>query len=53
MPDRAAEAAPHWRQALAIAHTLATDGRLAPRDAWMVEELERRLAAASGPAPRP
>jgi tetratricopeptide (TPR) repeat protein len=33
-------------QALAIAHDLAASGRLAPVDAWMPAELERRLAEA-------
>lgn len=35
----------HLRQALAIAQRLAAESRLAPADAWMVAELERRLAA--------
>ena len=52
MPDRAAEAAGHWAQALAIARTLAATGRLAPTDAYFVETLEQRLAAAP-PAPDP
>ncbi|MGE3293967.1 MAG: TIR domain-containing protein [Geminicoccaceae bacterium] len=45
MPGRGGDAAGHWAQALAIARTLAATGRLAPVDAWMVEELEQRLAA--------
>ena len=54
MPDRAAEAAGHWAQALAIARTLADTGRLAPTDAYFVETLEQRLAAApTAPAPPP
>ena len=54
MPDRAAEAAAHWSQALAIARTLADTGHLAPTDAYVVETLERRLAAApTAPAPPP
>jgi hypothetical protein len=40
-------AAEHCRQALAIARDLATSGRLAPADTWMVEELEQRVAAAA------
>ena len=54
MPDRAAEAAGHLSEALAIARTLAATGRLAPTDAWIVETLEQRLAAApTAPAPPP
>ena len=34
-------------QALGIARALAASGRLAPVDAWMLADLERRLAAAS------
>jgi hypothetical protein len=41
-------AAAHYRQALAVSHELAGSGRLAPTDAWMVEDLERRLTAAEG-----
>ena len=51
-PDRAAEAAGHWSQALAIARTLAATGRLAPTDAYLVETLEHRLAAAPPPPTR-
>ena len=52
MPDRAAEAAGHWSQALAIARNLAATGRLAPTDAYFVETLEQRLAAApTAPGP--
>jgi tetratricopeptide (TPR) repeat protein len=40
--------AANYRRALAVARSLAAAGRLAPVDAWMVEELERRLAAAEG-----
>jgi tetratricopeptide (TPR) repeat protein len=47
MADRQAEAAAHWSQALEIARRLADEGRLAPADDYFVEELERRLAAAS------
>jgi tetratricopeptide (TPR) repeat protein len=39
-------AAGHFRQALAVAREMAGLGRLAPVDAWMVAELERRLLAA-------
>jgi hypothetical protein len=35
----------HYQAALEIATQLQTSGRLAPRDAWMVGELEARLAA--------
>ena len=45
-PARGAKAADHWSQALAIARTLADTGRLAPTDAYFVETLEDRLAAA-------
>lgn len=45
-----ADAAAWRRQALAIAEALAADGRLAPADAWMVEDLRNRLAAAEGGA---
>ena len=41
-----ASAATHYREALRVARDLASSGRLAPADAWMVEELERQLAAA-------
>jgi tetratricopeptide (TPR) repeat protein len=44
-PDRSAEAAAHWAEALAIARTLADTGRLAPIDANFVETLKQRLAA--------
>ena len=37
--------ADHYRGALHIARDLAASDRLAPADAWMVTELERRLAA--------
>jgi hypothetical protein len=47
MADQQAEAAAHWSQALEIARRLADEGRLAPADGHVVEELERRLAAAS------
>jgi tetratricopeptide (TPR) repeat protein len=46
-------AAAHYRQALVVARALAGSGRLAPVDAWMVTELERRLAAAEGAAGGP
>jgi tetratricopeptide (TPR) repeat protein len=34
----------HLSRALAIAHSLYDQGRLAPADAWMVDDLTRRLA---------
>ena len=40
------EAAGYYEKALAIARALATDGRLAPVDAWMIADLEHRLADA-------
>ena len=53
-PDRAADAAGNWAQALAIARTLAATGRLAPTDAYFVATLEQRLAAApTAPGPPP
>jgi len=39
-------AAERYRAALVLAQSLADGGRLAPRDAWMIDELKRRLAAA-------
>jgi hypothetical protein len=38
----------HYQAALEIAAELHGSGRLAPRDAWMVGELEARLAALPG-----
>ena len=38
-------------RALAVARALSEAGRLAPRDAWMLEELERRLRALDDEAP--
>ena len=38
-------------RALAVARALSEVGRLAPRDAWMLDELERRLHAVSDGAP--
>jgi tetratricopeptide (TPR) repeat protein len=46
--DDAATAAGRYRAALAVAEGLAEDGRLAPRDAGLPEELRRRLAALGG-----
>jgi hypothetical protein len=43
--DQQGRAAECYRAALAIAQRLTDAGRLAPSDAWMVDELERRLAA--------
>jgi tetratricopeptide (TPR) repeat protein len=34
-----------WAKGLAVAEALATEGRLAPRDAWMVEDLREKAAA--------
>ncbi|MDH3771265.1 MAG: tetratricopeptide repeat protein, partial [Nitrospirota bacterium] len=44
---RTAEARGHYEAALAIATDLHESGRLAPRDAWMVEDFESRLAGLS------
>ncbi len=44
-PDRARE---HLSRALDIARKLEAAGKLAPRDAWMPEELERLLREAGG-----
>ena len=41
-----ADAATWLRRALQIAHDLESTGRLAPRDAWMVADLRKRLDAA-------
>jgi tetratricopeptide (TPR) repeat protein len=50
---QASEAARHYRAALDIALALRDSGRLAPVDAWMVEELEARLERVSAQdAPR-
>ena len=46
--DDAATAAGRYRAALATAGKLAAEGRLAPRDAWMPEELRRLLAGLGG-----
>ena len=46
--DDAVRAAGRYRAGLAIAHKLAAEGRLAPRDAWMPEDLRRRLSALGG-----
>ncbi|HEX9737498.1 MAG TPA: tetratricopeptide repeat protein [Thermoanaerobaculia bacterium] len=37
----------HWGEALKIALELEKEGRLAPRDAWIVDDLRRRAAAAT------
>ena len=47
---RLGEAAPelakeHLTRALAIVTSLAETGRLPPRDAWMIEDLQNRLRA--------
>ena len=52
-PDRAGEAVEHWSRALARARSLADTGRLAPRDAYFVATLQRRLAAANAAANPP
>ncbi|HEU5322166.1 MAG TPA: hypothetical protein VFX28_15290, partial [Methylomirabilota bacterium] len=36
-------AAEQYRRAIEVAHVLSGSGRLAPSDAWMLEELNRRL----------
>jgi tetratricopeptide (TPR) repeat protein len=41
-------AAAWWRRALDVARALAASGRLAPVDAWMPAEIERRLREAGG-----
>ncbi len=41
--ERVADARKHYRAALAIAERLAEENRLAPVDAWMVEDLEARI----------
>jgi hypothetical protein len=48
LPARRGEASAHWGEALAVARALAGSGRLAPVDAYFVETLEKRLAAAGG-----
>ena len=35
----------HWSEALRIALDLQSQGRLAPRDAWMIDELRNRVSA--------
>lgn len=53
-PDQQpAAAATYYRQAVDVARMLAATGRLAPVDAWMVEDLERRLAAAEATSAPP
>jgi len=47
------EAAAHLARALAIARALAEAGRLAPVDAWMIPDLERRLRDLPSPPPSP
>ena len=42
-----AEARRHLSRALEIARRLQSSGRLAPADAWMLDELARRLANVS------
>ncbi len=45
---KAAEAAAAYREALAIASAMQSAGTLAPRDAWIPDELRRRIAALQG-----
>ena len=45
----AMEARQRYQAALNVAMDLHGSGRLAPRDGWMVSELEARLAALSDP----
>ncbi len=42
------DAKQRYQNALAIARALKDDGRMQPVDFWMIEELEKRLAAAKG-----
>jgi hypothetical protein len=49
MAGQRANAGAHWSEASRLARALADAGRLAPVDAWFVEELERRSAASSPP----
>ncbi len=52
-PGRAAwQASRHYRAALEIAVALRDKGRLAPVDAWLVGDLEARLARVSQPPAR-
>ena len=46
----AADTKRHYGAALAVAKELQASGRLAPVDAWMVEELEARLERVSAQA---
>jgi hypothetical protein len=45
LSESGSDARHHLEAALAIATRLAGEGRLAPVDAWMVEEFRQRLAA--------
>ena len=45
--DQTSEAKRHYRAALRITVALREAGRLAPVDAWMVEDLEARLERVS------
>ena len=38
------KAAEHYHAALTTAEALAANGRLAPADAWMIDDLKQRLA---------
>jgi hypothetical protein len=44
------DALDHWRAALAIALELQQSGRLAPIDAYFVDEIQRRIDALTAPA---
>ena len=46
--DNRAMVRKHYAAALAIAEDLAKRGRLAPADAWMIDDLQARLAAVHG-----
>src|SRR6185436_10064375 len=41
----------HWREALRIALDLQRQGRLAPGDAWMVDDLQKLIGAEEKPKP--
>jgi hypothetical protein len=46
--DVPAEARAHLSRALDIARRLQSQGRMNPADAWMIEDLTRRLGDLSG-----
>ena len=37
-----------WAKGLAVAERLGAEGRLAPRDAWMIDMLRKKAAAEAG-----